>query len=44
MEYNCDKCEEYWRKILHYWSDLGEDVEFIKLYCPACKRVKELEW
>jgi hypothetical protein len=45
LEYNCQYCAGYWRTHRNYWKGLGtEELSLIKLYCPQCKRTKEITW
>jgi len=49
LHYNCKRCEAYWFQqdgvsLETYWRGIGKQIQYIKIYCPSCRRTEELGW
>lgn len=38
ITYNCTHCKQYWKSNVKYWAHLGDQLDYIEVYCPACSR------
>ena len=44
ITYNCTYCKDYWKDFVKYFAKMEEDVQYIELYCPLCKRTERGFW